>query len=64
MGVGTGALLILSRVDYRKWRAIRGPLVVVTMGLLVLVLVPHFGVTAGGSRAGSGSACSSCSRRS
>ncbi len=49
MGVGTGALLILSRVDYRKWRAIRGPLVVVTMGLLVLVLVPHFGVTAGGS---------------
>src|ERR1700688_103387 len=49
MGVGTGALLILSRVDYRKWRTIRGPLVVVTMGLLVLVLVPHFGVTAGGS---------------
>ncbi len=49
MGVGTGALLILSRVDYRKWRSIRGPLVVVTMGLLVLVLVPHFGVTAGGS---------------
>jgi cell division protein FtsW len=49
MGVGTGALLILARVDYRKWRAIRGPLVVVTMGLLVLVLVPHFGVSAGGS---------------
>jgi len=49
MGVGTGALLILSRVDYRKWRSIRGPLVVGTMGLLVLVLVPHFGVSAGGS---------------
>ncbi len=49
MGVGTAALLVLSRVDYRKWRTIRGPLVVVTMGLLVLVLVPHFGVTAGGS---------------
>ena len=49
MGVGTGALLVLSRVDYRKWRAILGPLVVVTMGLLVLVLVPDFGVTAGGS---------------
>jgi len=49
MGLGTGALLILSRVDYRKWRTIRGPLVVVTMGLLVLVLVPHFGVSAGGS---------------
>ena len=49
MGVGTCALLILSRVDYRKWRTIRGPLVIVTMVLLVLVLVPHFGVTAGGS---------------
>ena len=49
MGLGTGALLILSRVDYRKWRTVRGPLVVVTMGLLVLVLVPHFGVSAGGS---------------
>ena len=49
MGVGTGALLVLSRVDYRKWRTIRAPLVVATMGLLVLVLVPHFGVTAGGS---------------
>jgi cell division protein FtsW len=49
MGVGTAALLILSRVDYRKWRTVRGPLVVVTMALLVLVLVPHFGVTSGGS---------------
>ncbi len=49
MGLGTAALLIFSRVDYRKWRSIRGPLVVVTMGLLVLVLVPHFGVSAGGS---------------
>ncbi len=49
MGVGTGALLILSRVDYRKWRTVRGPLVVVTMALLVLVLMPHFGVSAGGS---------------
>ncbi len=49
MGVGVAALLILSRVDYRKWRALRGPLVVVSMGLLVVVLVPHLGVTSGGS---------------
>jgi len=49
MGVGLGALLIFSRVDYRRWRSIRGPLVVVTIGLLVVVLVPHLGVTAGGS---------------
>ncbi len=49
MGVGAGALVLFTRVDYRKWRTIRGPLVVGTMVLLVAVLVPHFGVTAGGS---------------
>jgi cell division protein FtsW len=49
MGVGGAALLVFSRVDYRKWRKIRGPLVVGTMALLVAVLVPHLGVTAGGS---------------
>jgi cell division protein FtsW len=49
MGVGITALLICSRVDYRKWRVIRGPLVGGTMVLLVVVLVPHLGVTAGGS---------------
>ncbi len=49
MAVGLAALLIFRRVDYRKWRSIRGLLVVVTIGLLVAVLVPHLGVTAGGS---------------
>lgn len=49
MGVGLGALVILSRVEYRKWQSISGPLLVVTVGLLVAVLVPHLGVTAGGS---------------
>ena len=49
MGVGICALLLFARMDYRKWRKIRGPLVVVTMGLLVVVLVPHLGVSAGGS---------------
>ena len=49
MGVALGALLACSRVDYRRWRSIRGPLVIVTLALLVLVLVPHLGVTAGGS---------------
>jgi cell division protein FtsW len=49
MGVGACALLVFSRVDYRKWRRLRGPLVVVTLGLLVLVLVPRLGVTSGGS---------------
>ena len=49
MGVGACALLLFARMDYRKWRKIRGALVVVTMGLLVVVLVPHLGVSAGGS---------------
>ena len=49
MGVGACALLLFARMDYRKWRKVRGPLVVVTMGLLVVVLVPHLGVSAGGS---------------
>ena len=49
MGLGACALLLFSRVDYRKWRKIRGPLVVVSLGLLVVVLVPHLGVSAGGS---------------
>ena len=49
MVVGAGALLVFSRVDYRKWRRWSVPLVVGTLGLLVAVLVPGFGVTAGGS---------------
>jgi len=49
MVVGIGALLVFARVDYRKWRKLGAPLVVVTLGLLLAVLVPGLGVTAGGS---------------
>jgi cell division protein FtsW len=49
MVVGVGALLIFAKVDYRKWRKFGAPLVVITLGLLVAVLVPGLGVTAGGS---------------
>jgi len=49
MGVGGCALAVFTRIDYQKWRKIRAPLVVVSIGLLVLVLVPHLGVSAGGS---------------
>jgi cell division protein FtsW len=49
MGAGACALLVCARLDYAFWRRIRGVLVVVTMGLLVVVLVPHLGVSAGGS---------------
>ena len=49
MGVGVVAMLAFSRIDYRKWRKIRVPLLVGTMGMLVVVLAPGLGVTAGGS---------------
>ncbi len=49
MGVGGCALFLAAKVDYRRWRAVRGPLLVVTLALLVAVLVPHLGVSSGGS---------------
>jgi len=49
MVVGVGALLVFSRVDYRKWRAWSVPIVGGTLLLLLAVLVPGLGVTAGGS---------------
>jgi cell division protein FtsW len=36
-------------MDYRGWRRIRGVLLLGTMALLVAVLVPHVGVSSGGS---------------
>jgi cell division protein FtsW len=49
MGVGICALLLAARMDYRRWRRIRGLLLVGTMILLVLVLVHGIGASAGGS---------------
>ncbi len=49
MAVGIGALLVFARIDYRAWRRWSVPLVLGTLGLLVAVLVPGLGVTAGGS---------------
>jgi cell division protein FtsW len=49
MGLGIVAFYVLSRVDYRKWRRIRVPLLIGTLLLLVVVLVPGIGVTSGGS---------------
>ena len=47
--VGVVALAVTSRVDYHVWRRVRVPLLVGTMALLVAVLLPHLGVTSGGS---------------
>ena len=49
MGIGGCALLLGAKVDYHRWRRFRAPLMVVSLGLLVTVLVPHIGVSAGGS---------------
>jgi len=49
MVVGIGALLIFARIDYRTWRKWSVPLVLGTVCLLMAVLVPGLGVTAGGS---------------
>jgi len=49
MVVGVGALLICARIDYRVWRKWTIPLLVGTLALLVIVLMPGIGVTAGGS---------------
>lgn len=49
MVVGGCALLLAARMNYGTWRKIRGPLLLVSLGLLVVVLMPHIGVTAGGS---------------
>ena len=43
MGVGVGALLVFARVDYRKWRKLGAPLVVVTLGLLLGGISGYFG---------------------
>ena len=49
MVVGIGALLIFAKVDYRTWRKWSVPLLGGTLLLLLAVLVPGVGVTAGGS---------------
>jgi cell division protein FtsW len=46
---GAAPLLLALRVDYRRWRKLSAPILVVSVGLLVLVLVPGVGVTVSGS---------------
>lgn len=49
LAVATLALLVVSRVDYRRWRGVAAPFLALTLGLLALVLVPGVGVTVNGS---------------
>ena len=48
--LGVIGFAVALRIDYRRWRAWVTPLLFLTIALLTLVLVPHFGVYVAGSR--------------
>jgi cell division protein FtsW len=48
--LGVLGFAVALRIDYRRWRAWVTPLLFLTITLLVLVLVPHFGIYVAGSR--------------
>lgn len=43
------ALMVTMRVDYHRWRLLARPFLVVTVGLLLVVLLPGLGVSANGA---------------
>jgi cell division protein FtsW len=49
MALGAIALVACSRVHYERWRRLRVVLLLATLGLLLAVLAPGVGVSAGGS---------------
>ncbi|HVF32167.1 MAG TPA: putative lipid II flippase FtsW [Acidimicrobiales bacterium] len=49
VALGAGALFATSRVDYRRWRPVAIPLVGLSVGLMILVLVPGVGIRVSGS---------------
>jgi cell division protein FtsW len=49
MGLGAVAFFVTLRMRYDRWRRLRVVLPFLTVGLLVVVLVPGIGVVAGGS---------------
>lgn len=48
--LGLGAMLICSRINYRAWYRLSGPVFVVTLLLLLVVLLPGVGQMGGGSQ--------------
>jgi cell division protein FtsW len=50
MAIGFVALFVLSRVDYRRLRPLAPAGAVAALLLMILVLVPHLGVTVNGAR--------------
>ncbi len=41
--LGTAAFLIMSKIDYRYWKKVAFPLLVITIGLLIAVFLPGLG---------------------
>lgn len=50
LALGVGLLWTAAHVDYHRLRPLAWPLGVVAVTLMVLVLLPHFGVTVNGAR--------------
>lgn len=48
--LGAVGFAVAQHVDYRRWRQIVRPLLFVTVGTLLLVLVPQVGISVGGSQ--------------
>ncbi len=48
--LGLGAFVFALRFDYRRWRALVRPLLIISVVLLLVVLVPGIGVYVSGSR--------------
>lgn len=49
LGLGSFAMVVTMRVDYRFWRHLTRPIMLVALALLTLVLTPRFGISANGS---------------
>jgi len=49
VALGVVALLLAARIDYHRWQRLGLPLLALSMLLLVLVLVPGFGISVNGS---------------
>ena len=49
VALGTVAMVVIMRVDYRRWRRYTNLLLVVALGLMVAVMVPGLGVNVNGS---------------
>ena len=47
--IGVGSMLVVSRIDYRRWRPLGWGLLIASLGGLVLVLHPALGTRVGGS---------------